>query len=151
MTGISAPPQEARTEAKCSSLERKLRLIFRPINDFEKHSALEHFAFEISGVLFPVRGLANAKSSFLTLVFEHIVGRQRTADALVHHGEAVLGEGLIVHRTSAYRLACAPCLGMTKTIQRVGTLHLSSLTERTTPVTGIPFDINVAFSPRYWA
>src|SRR5258706_16158186 len=57
---------------------------------------------------FPVRGLANAKSSFLTLVFEPIVGRQRTADALVHHGEAVVGEGLIVHRTSAYRLACAP-------------------------------------------
>src|SRR5260370_21129887 len=88
------------------SLERKLRLIFRPINDFEKHSALEPFAFEISGVLFPVRGLANAKSSFLTLVFERIVGRQGTADALVHHGEAVVGEGLIVHRPSPYPLAC---------------------------------------------
>src|SRR3981081_2991064 len=91
--------------------------------DFEKHSAVEHFAFEISGVLFPVRGLANAKSSFPTLVFEHIVGRQRTADALVHHGEAVLGEGLIVHRTSAYRLACAPCLGTTALAARSAAVH----------------------------
>src|SRR5258705_1143618 len=103
---FSAASRGADRSQNASSLERNLRLIFRPINDFEKHSALEHFAFEISGVLFPVRGLANAKSSFITLVFERIVGRQGTADALVHHGEAVVGEGLIVHRTSAYRLAC---------------------------------------------
>jgi len=43
------------------------------------------------------------------------------------------------------------CLGTTETIQRVGVLDLSSLTERTIPVTGMPFNINLAVSPRYWA
>ena len=41
--------------------------------------------------------------------------------------------------------------GTTETIQRIGVLDASSRTERTIPVTGIPFNINVAFSPRYWA
>jgi hypothetical protein len=41
-----------------------------------------------------------------------------------------------------------PCLGTTETIQRVGVLELSSLIERTIPVTGNPFNISVAFSPR---
>src|SRR5258708_10528691 len=99
---FSAASRGADRSQDASSLERKLRLIFRPINDFEKHSALEHFAFEISGVLFPVRGLANAKSGFLTLSFERLIGRQSPAYALVHHGEAVLGAGFIVHRTSAF-------------------------------------------------
>jgi hypothetical protein len=44
-----------------------------------------------------------------------------------------------------------PCLGMTETIQRIGVLDLSSLTERTIPVTGNPRNITVALSPRYWA
>jgi hypothetical protein len=39
----------------------------------------------------------------------------------------------------------------TETIQRLGVLDLSSLTERTIPVIDNPFNINVAFSPRYWA
>jgi hypothetical protein len=43
------------------------------------------------------------------------------------------------------------CLGTTETIQRVGLLGLTSITERTIPVTGNPFNITVAFSPRYWA
>ena len=43
------------------------------------------------------------------------------------------------------------CLGITETIQRVGLLDLTSITERTIPVTGNPFKITVAFSPRYWA
>jgi hypothetical protein len=38
-----------------------------------------------------------------------------------------------------------PCLGTTETIQRVGLLDLTSITERTIPVTGNPFNINVAF------
>src|ERR1700704_249330 len=106
MIGIT-PVQLAHTEAQnASPLERKLRLILRPIDDFEKHSALEHFAFEISGVLFPVGRLPNAKSSFLTLSFERVIGCQSPAYALVHHGEAVVGEGLIIHRTSPYRLGC---------------------------------------------
>ncbi len=41
------------------------------------------------------------------------------------------------------------CWARIKTVQRVGTLDLSSLTERTIPVTGDPFSINVALSPRY--
>ena len=44
-----------------------------------------------------------------------------------------------------------PCLGTTDTIQRIGVLDVSSRTERTIPVTGNPFNISVAFSPRYWA
>ena len=44
-----------------------------------------------------------------------------------------------------------PCLGTTDTIQRIGVLDVSSRTERTIPVTGNPFSISVAFSPRYWA
>jgi hypothetical protein len=40
---------------------------------------------------------------------------------------------------------------MTVTIQRVGPLHLSSITERTIPVMVHPINVNVAFSPRYWA
>jgi hypothetical protein len=36
-------------------------------------------------------------------------------------------------------------------VQRRGLLDLCSLTERTIPVTGNPFSITVAFSPRYWA
>jgi hypothetical protein len=40
---------------------------------------------------------------------------------------------------------------MTETIQRIGMLDLSSLIERTIPVTGNPFNIKLALSPRYWA
>jgi hypothetical protein len=42
-------------------------------------------------------------------------------------------------------------LGITVTVQRVGVLEQSSLTARTMPVKGNPFNINRAFSPRYWA
>ena len=44
-----------------------------------------------------------------------------------------------------------PCLGTIETTQRIGVLDLSSLTERTIPVTGKPCNITVALSPRYWA
>jgi hypothetical protein len=37
------------------------------------------------------------------------------------------------------------------TVQRVGVLDLSSLTEQIMPVIGNPFNINLAFWPRYWA
>jgi hypothetical protein len=47
--------------------------------------------------------------------------------------------------------AAMPCLGTTVTVQRMGLLDLISITERTIPVTGIPFNITVAFWPRYWA
>ena len=43
------------------------------------------------------------------------------------------------------------CLGTTVTVHRIGLLDLTSITERTIPVTGNPFNITVAFSPRYWA
>jgi hypothetical protein len=45
--------------------------------------------------------------------------------------------------------AATPCLGTTETIQRIGSLDLISITERTIPVTGNPFSITVAFWPRY--
>jgi hypothetical protein len=40
---------------------------------------------------------------------------------------------------------------MTETVHRVSVLDLSSLTAQTIPVTGDPFNINRAVSPRYWA
>jgi hypothetical protein len=43
------------------------------------------------------------------------------------------------------------CFGTIETIQRVGVLDLSSKTARTIPVIGNPFNINLTFSPRYWA
>jgi hypothetical protein len=58
---------------------------------------------------------------------------------------------------SAYRnetrggYAAMPCLETTVTVQRMGLLDLTSITERTIPVTGIPFNITVACWPRYWA
>jgi hypothetical protein len=47
--------------------------------------------------------------------------------------------------------AAMPCLGTTVTVQRMGLLDLTSITERTIPDTGIPFNTTVAFWPRYWA
>ncbi len=44
-----------------------------------------------------------------------------------------------------------PCLGTTETIQRAGLLEATSMTERTIPVTGNPFNITVVLWPRYWA
>jgi len=44
-----------------------------------------------------------------------------------------------------------PCFGTTLTSQRVGLLDLTSITERTIPVIGNPFNTNLTFSPRYWA
>jgi hypothetical protein len=59
---------------------------------------------------------------------------------------------LIIHRVrTAYEKAAAamPCLGTTVTVHRVGVVDLSSLTERTIPVKGNPFNITLAFTPRY--
>ena len=44
-----------------------------------------------------------------------------------------------------------PCPDTTVTVQRTGLPDLFSLTERTIPETGDPFNISVAFSPRYCA
>jgi hypothetical protein len=44
-----------------------------------------------------------------------------------------------------------PCSATTVTIQRVGRLDLSSITDRTNPVTVDPINVNLAFWPRYWA
>ena len=41
-------------------------------------------------------------------------------------------------------------LAMTVMIQRVGPLDLTSMTERTSPVTGDPSTVTVAFWPRCW-
>jgi len=42
-------------------------------------------------------------------------------------------------------------LGTNVTVHRVGVQDLSSLIARIIPVTGNPFSINLASSPRYWA
>jgi hypothetical protein len=45
--------------------------------------------------------------------------------------------------------AAMPCLGTTVTVQRMGLLDLTSITERTIPVTGNPLNITVDFWPLY--
>jgi hypothetical protein len=44
-----------------------LAWIFRPIDDLEEHSPLEHFGFEGGRVLFPLRCFADTEPSFLAL------------------------------------------------------------------------------------
>jgi hypothetical protein len=43
------------------------------------------------------------------------------------------------------------CIAMTVTIQHVGLLDLSSITDRTYPVRVDPMNVNRVFWPRYWA
>src|SRR6266705_3163434 len=81
-----------------SFLKRQCRLILRPIDNLEGHSPLEHFGLERGSVFSPVRCFADTETSFLVLLLEGIVGGKRTAYALVHHGEAVVRERLIIHR-----------------------------------------------------
>src|SRR6266436_4070546 len=92
---------------------RQRRPILRPVDDFEKHSPLDHFGLEIGRVLFPVRCFANAESGFPTLCLGRIIRCQRPAHALVHHGEAVVREGLIVHRATTLRRDEDAILGWT--------------------------------------
>jgi hypothetical protein len=56
---------------------------------------------------FPLSGLPNAKSGFLSKAGERIIGRESATDALVHHDEAVVRERLIVHRAPPYEEAAA--------------------------------------------
>jgi hypothetical protein len=42
-------------------------------------------------------------------------------------------------------------MSATVTVHRVGLLDLTSIIERTIPAMGSPFNVNIAFSPRYWA
>jgi hypothetical protein len=86
-----------RTEA-ASALKGEPRLIFRPVDDLEKHSALEHLSLEIRSVLFPIGRLPNAKPGLFALSLVRLIGRQGAADALVHHGEIIVRERSIIHR-----------------------------------------------------
>jgi hypothetical protein len=87
--------------SKCPSalsLKGQRRLIFQPVDDLENHSAPEHFGLQISGVLFPVGGFPDAKPWFIAKIGKRIVGCESAAYTLVHHGQAVVRERLIVHR-----------------------------------------------------
>jgi hypothetical protein len=81
-----------------SALKGQRPLIFRPVDDIEHHSAPEHFRLEIGGVLLPLGRFPNAKSRLLVQTNKRVVRRQSAADALVHHGETVVCERLIVHQ-----------------------------------------------------
>jgi hypothetical protein len=63
-----------------SFIKGQLGLSLVPIDDLKRHSALEHFGLEISGVLFPVGGFPNAKPGFLAKTDERIVGCESAAD-----------------------------------------------------------------------
>src|SRR5882724_3530235 len=85
-------------ETAYSFLKGQLGLAPVPIDNLKKHSAPEHFGLEISGVLFPVGGFPDAKPWFIAKTGTRIVGRESAAYTLVHHGQAVVRERLIVHR-----------------------------------------------------
>jgi hypothetical protein len=72
-------------------------LIFWPIDNLERHSPPEHFDLEIGGVKPPFVSFSNAKPSLLAKIAERIVRPQGTTHALVHHGQAVISERLIIH------------------------------------------------------
>jgi hypothetical protein len=59
--------------------------------------------FEISGMQLPLGRLPNPKPGFLAQFAQRIVSRERSTDALIHHGEAVVGERLIVHQVPAVK------------------------------------------------
>jgi len=80
-----------------SILERQRLLILRPVDDVEEHSAPEHLAFEVAGVLLPVGRLADPESRFLAPTLHRVIGRQGAPDAFVHHRQAGVRERLIVH------------------------------------------------------
>ena len=88
----------AISKRRQSFLKRQCCLILRPVDDLEDYSPFYHFGLEFGSVLFPVRCFADAETSFLALPLERIVGCQSPTYALVHHGEAVVREGLIIHR-----------------------------------------------------
>ena len=69
-----------------------------PVDNFENHAAPDHFGFEIGGVLLPIGRLSNTESGPLAEGNKFIIGFEGTADALVHHGEAIVCKSLIVHR-----------------------------------------------------
>src|SRR3981081_3954573 len=79
-------------------IEGQQRLNFQPIDDLEDHSALEDLGFEVGGMHLPFGSLPNAKPAFLALLGKRIVSRERSTDAMVHHGEAVVRECLIIHQ-----------------------------------------------------
>jgi hypothetical protein len=88
--GVRNPPSIIRNKQR--------RLIFRPIDDIEKHSTPNHFSFESSSVHFPLLGLPDAKLAFRAEIAERIISRQGATNAMVHHGQARVCERLIIHR-----------------------------------------------------
>jgi hypothetical protein len=80
-----------------SSLKGQLGLPIIPVDNFENHPAFEHFELEIGSMLPPIGRLSNAEPGLLAEGNKFIVGFESAADALVHHGEAVVCEGLVVH------------------------------------------------------
>ena len=63
--------------------------------------------FEIRGVLFPFGCFSNAELGCYTLTVQCVVGRQGATHGLVHHGEAVICERSIIHRSPSYEKAAA--------------------------------------------
>jgi hypothetical protein len=81
------------------SLEGQRRLNLCPVDDLENHSAPVHLRFEIRGMYLPFGRLP--KPGFLAQLAQRIVSRERSTDALIHHGEAVVRERLIIHQVPA--------------------------------------------------
>src|ERR1700744_222564 len=94
-----------------SFLKRHRRLIHRPVDDLEKHAALEHLLFEIGSVRFPLRCFSNAELGCYALTVQCVVSRQSATHRLVHHGEAVICERSIIHRSQSCDKATVTAFG----------------------------------------
>jgi hypothetical protein len=93
--GIPALP---RWSAARLILKLTFDLSIVPIDDVKDHSAPDHFGFEIGSVLLPIWRFPDAEPGLLAEGNQFIVGFEGAADALVHHGEAIVCKSLIVHR-----------------------------------------------------
>jgi hypothetical protein len=65
---VRDPPSIIRNEQR--------RLILRPIDDVEKHSAPNHFSFVSSSVHFPLLGLPDAKLAFRAEIGARTINRR---------------------------------------------------------------------------
>jgi hypothetical protein len=92
--------RRAREQELTLSVQRARTPDLPTSDDLEHHSALEHFDLEVSSVTSPIGRLTNAEFSFRFLPLQCVIGRQRAADGLLHQGEAIVRERLIIHRAA---------------------------------------------------
>ena len=88
-------------------LKRQGSLSLSPIDDLEHHAPSKHFGFQVRCVFLPLWRIADLELGFAALAFSRVIGTQSPADGLLHHGEAFVREGRIVHRGLSHEKAAA--------------------------------------------